>query len=76
MELVRPWAHVPATGPMLRPKGAAAYLGYSLSQYYALAAQGVVPRPIRMGPGHNGGAGVPRPWLDALIAARAAGGVQ
>ena len=76
MEASKPWQGVPATGPMLRPKDAAAYLGYSVSQFYSLAAQGFVPQPIRIGPGHNGGAGVPRPWLDALIAARAAGAAK
>jgi predicted DNA-binding transcriptional regulator AlpA len=64
---------MPATGPLLRPQEAAAYLGYSAGQYYALAAKGLLPRPIKIGPGHNGAAAVPRPWLDALISARANG---
>ena len=73
MDPAKPWAALPPTGPLLRPAEAAAYLGYSVSQYYALAAKGVLPAAIRIGPGHNGAAGVPRPWLDATIAARAVG---
>jgi excisionase family DNA binding protein len=70
---LQPWAAIPATGPLLRPKDAAEYLGYSKSQFYALAERGELPAPIKIGRGHNGAAGVPRPWLDAIIAARAGG---
>jgi len=63
-----PWAGMPAAGPLLRVDEAARYVGYSKTRYYALAAVGEVPRPIKMGRGHGGAAGVPRPWLDALIA--------
>jgi predicted DNA-binding transcriptional regulator AlpA len=62
-----PWETIPATGPLLRPKAAAAYLGISVSRFYGLAAEGLVPRPIRIGRGSNGASGVPVRWLDALI---------
>lgn len=68
-----PWAGIPATGPMLRPAQAAAYLGCSRTTFYALVNKGVCPQPIKIGFGHNGVAGIPRPWLDALIASRAEG---
>ena len=56
-----PWAELPATGPLLRPKAAAQYLGYSKSQYYALADRGELPKPIKIGRGHNAATGVPVP---------------
>jgi len=69
---IQPWDGIPATGPLLRPKEAAAYLGYSRAHYYVLASRGDVPLPIRMGRGKVAAAAVPKPWLDAVIAARAA----
>lgn len=68
----QPWTTVAPAGPMLRPTEAARYLGYSVPQFYALAAQGELPRPIKMGRGHTGASAVPKGWLDAVIAARAA----
>lgn len=66
----QPWKSIPATGPLLRPAQAAEYLGYkSRSHYYTLAQQGRVPAPIHVG---GSAAGVPKPWLDAIIAAAAA----
>ncbi|SLJ88352.1 hypothetical protein SAMN06295987_101792 [Novosphingobium mathurense] len=70
----KPWAGLPATGPLLRPKAAAEYLGCSVSAYYASAARGELPAFIKMGRGHFGSVAVPRPWLDAVIAARVNGG--
>ena len=67
-----PWSNLPAVGPILRPAAAAAYLGYSRSRYYALVAAGRLPRPIKMGLGFNGAAGIPQAWLDAVLTARAA----
>lgn len=75
-EAAPPWFDIPAAGPMLRPNAAAGYLGYSIGQYYALAAKGELPRPIKIGRGQNGASAVPRPWLDALIAARAVEGTN
>lgn len=69
-----PWAGIPATGPLLRMREAAKYVGYSLSGYYAAAARGELPPIIKMGRGQGGRAAVPRPWLDAVIASRAGGG--
>ena len=69
-----PWAGIPPRGPLLRPKEAASYLGYSVSRFYALAAEGKVPRPIRIGSGTNGASAVPLPWLEALISGLAARG--
>lgn len=66
-----PWAGLPAAGPLKRVADAAKHLGYSTSRYYALAAIGEVPKPIKMGRG-NSAAAVPIAWLDAMIAARAA----
>lgn len=68
----QPWTAVAPLGPIMRPADAAAYLGYSVAQFYALAAQGELPRPIKIGRGHSGASGVPKGWLDAVIAARAA----
>lgn len=69
-----PWAGLPATGPLLPLKQAAQYIGYSLSGYYAAAARGELPPTIKMGRGVGGRVAVPRPWLDAVIAARASEG--
>ena len=68
--LSRPWLGLPATGPMLRPSEAARYLGLSRSQYYAGATDGRFPEPISISARASG---VPRAWLDAVIARRAAG---
>lgn len=71
--LTKPWASLPATGPLLPVRAAAEFLGYSLSGYYAGAARGELPPIIKIGRGTGGRAAVPRPWLEALIQARAAG---
>lgn len=68
-----PWKGIPATGPILRPKAAAEYLGYSPTRFYTLVARGDLPKPIKIGRGaSNAACGVPKPWLDALIASCAA----
>lgn len=69
----RPWDGVVATGPILRPADAAAYLGISVQGYYEKAAKGALPVPLKLG---GRASGVPRPWLDAIIGHAAAGGVQ
>lgn len=61
----RPWDGVAATGPLLRPVDAAAYLGISISGYYEKAAKGSLPAPLKLG---GQASGVPRPFLDAVIA--------
>jgi predicted DNA-binding transcriptional regulator AlpA len=67
-----PWNAVPPTGPMLRPSEAAAYLGFkSRQQLYEMVRCGEVPAPIRLRKVGNA-SGIPRPWLDAIIAARVA----
>ena len=67
-----PWSSVPPTGPMLRPSEAAAYLGFkSRQQLYQMVRSGEVPAPIRLRKEGNA-SGIPRPWLDAIIAARVA----
>jgi predicted DNA-binding transcriptional regulator AlpA len=71
-ESTRPWDGIPASGPLFGPKEAAEYISYSKKQYYALAAKGDLPRPIKIGRGYNGASGVPQKWLDAVIASRAA----
>lgn len=63
-----PWEGIPATGPLLRPKAAATYLGYSLSRFYSLVSEGKIPL-VKLGRGFNGASGVPQPWCDAIIAA-------
>lgn len=68
---IQPWAGIPASGPLLRPTEAARYIGFSRATYYVLAKQGIVPPPIHIGVGDRSGAGVPKPWLDAVIAAAA-----
>ena len=68
----QPWKSIAATGPLLRPAKAAEYPGYSRSHYYNLARQGLVPMPLHIGRGDTAAVGVPRPWLDAIIAAAAA----
>lgn len=68
----QPWKDMPATGPLLRPAQAAAYLGYSRAYYYRMVKQGRVPKPLSIGPSFSGATGVPQPWLDAVIAAAAA----
>jgi len=69
---IRPWDGIPASGPLLTPLKAAEYISYSKKQYYVLASKGDLPYPIKIGRGYNGASGVPRPWLDAVIASRAA----
>lgn len=66
-----PWAGIPATGPLLRPRAAAEYVGISKGRYYILAARGELPAPIPIGRRLARATAVPRPWLDAVIAARA-----
>ena len=68
---LQPWINIPATGPLLRPKAAATYLGCSVTQLYRLVAAGVVPKPFKA-TASGVASGIPRPWLDAVIAARAA----
>lgn len=63
-----PWRDIPATGPLLRPLAAAEYLGITKSSYYRLAKTGDLPLPVRIGQRF---AGVPKPWLDAIIASHA-----
>lgn len=60
----RPWDTVAATGPILRPADAAAYLGLSVAGYYEKAAKGALPTPLKLG---GRASGIPRPWLDAVI---------
>jgi hypothetical protein len=70
-----PWARVPASGPMLRPAEGARYIGCSLSSYYRGVARGQFPKPIKMGHGgFNAATAIPLPWLNAVIADRAARG--
>lgn len=68
-----PWAGLPAEAPLLRVTEAAKLIGCSKSTYYALAAKGVLPRPIKLGFGFTGVSAVPRSWLNAAVAARAGG---
>lgn len=62
-----PWADIPPTGEMLRPADAARRLGYSRPRYYQLAAKGTLPRPIKIGEGHNGASVVPVVWINAVL---------
>lgn len=62
-----PWRSVVPTGPILRPADAAKYIGVSLTTYYDQASQGLLPSPEKIA---GRASGVPRPWLDAVIAAR------
>lgn len=62
-----PWRSVVPTGPILRPAAAAEYIGVSLTTYYDQASQGLLPSPGKIA---GRASGVPRPWLDAVIAAR------
>ena len=65
-----PWKDINPTGPIFRPREAAAYYGVSLSSYYELIQAGELPQFIKLG-GRARASGVPRPWLDAVIAHRA-----
>lgn len=60
----RPWDGVEATGPWMRVKGAAEYLGISVSGYYEKAAEGVLPAPVKL---YGQVSGVPRNYLDLVI---------
>lgn len=57
----------PACGPLLRP-AVAAYLGLSISTFYEQIKAGMLPPLVKIG---SRASGVPKPWLDAFIAARA-----
>lgn len=67
----QPWKSTPPTGPLLRPKQAAEYLGIGVATYYEHAANGTLPKPIQLSTGIKA-SGIPRPWLDAIIAQAAA----
>ena len=67
----KPWKSIAATGPILRTELAAEYLGISKQRYYSLAAEGALPTPLKIG---TRASGLPRPWLDAIIAERASRG--
>jgi excisionase family DNA binding protein len=71
--LPRPWAEIPATGPFLRVRSAAEYLGLSVSHYYSLAKRGDLPGVVKIG---ERASGVPRPWLDAVVKSRVDGGAK
>lgn len=71
MTTQKPWDGIPVTGPLIRVNAAAEYVGYSVTQFYELVKQGVLPKPLHLGNSQRA-AGVPKPWLDAVIAARAA----
>lgn len=75
VETSSPWEAVPPTGPILRPAAAAEYLGLSVSGFYKQVAKGLMPAPIAIG---RRASGVPRAWLDSVIASRisTAGGAQ
>jgi predicted DNA-binding transcriptional regulator AlpA len=62
-----PWEAVTPAGPILRPAEAAKYLGLSIQCYYLMASRGDLPSPVKIG---TRASGVPRPWLDAVIADR------
>jgi predicted DNA-binding transcriptional regulator AlpA len=66
-----PWESIPVTGPLLRPKWAAAYLGITRQQYYYMMKGGRVPPTISVGDGPGAAVGVPIPWLEAFVRARA-----
>lgn len=67
----RPWASVAPNGPILRPSEAAAYLGLSINSYYVEARIGRVPAPVKI---TSRATGIPRAWLDAVVADRVAAG--
>jgi predicted DNA-binding transcriptional regulator AlpA len=56
-------------GPYFRPQAAAVYLGISISSFYNLVQQGLLPAPIKIGPRASC---VPKVWLDRVMAERAA----
>jgi predicted DNA-binding transcriptional regulator AlpA len=64
---IRPWDGLAAVGPLLRPKHAAEYLGIGRTTFYAHQKAGILPPPIKIG---ERASGVPRSFLDAVIAAR------
>ena len=70
LEIDVPWKGVVAAGPLLRPDEAAKYVGFSTPHYYRMVARGLLPKPIKVG---ERATGVPRPWLDAVIASWIAG---
>jgi excisionase family DNA binding protein len=61
----RPWATVPPSGPILRTKQAAEYLGIGYSRFFELVNAGHLPRPFTV---HGRTKGLPKPWLDAVVA--------
>ncbi|MDF8335555.1 hypothetical protein [Novosphingobium cyanobacteriorum] len=57
-----------APGAELRAADTAAHVGHSTKHYYATPGK---RGRIEIVDGYNGGAAIPRPWLDAVNAARA-----
>lgn len=68
-----PWLTTPAAGPLMPPADAAAYLGLSRATFYRRVEDGSLPRPIKMSAKATG---LPKPWLDSVIAARAAASLE
>lgn len=62
-----PWEGIPATGPLMRPETAAEYIGVSTSAVYRMINQGRLPPIAKLG---KRASGIPKPWLDAVIADR------
>lgn len=70
-----PWQTIPASGPFLRPSLAAAYLGIGVSTYYEMAKSGELPPFVKLSD-KSRASGVPKNWLDSVVAARVAGNLN
>ena len=70
---MQPWLTTVVEGPLLPPAEAASYLGVSRASFYRFVEDGVLPRPILMG---TRASGLPKSWLDSILAARAAASLE
>ncbi|ALJ12521.1 helix-turn-helix transcriptional regulator [Sphingopyxis macrogoltabida] len=67
----KPWLGISPTGPLLRAKDAAEYVACSKAHFFTQIEKGILPPLIHIDPECRA-RGVPKPWLDAVIAERAA----
>ena len=64
------WSALPVTGPIFRPQKCADYLGISISSFYELVSRGELPPLLKLTQ-RGRASGLPKGWLDIVIADRA-----
>lgn len=75
MQHHRDWSNAPITGPIFRPQECANYLGISISSFYELVSRGELPPLLKLTQ-RGRASGLPKGWLDIVIADRASQAVR